>query len=78
LSTKGRKSWERAKREGYGVPNLRGTAGEGTFTASLLTSWWDDKFKHVNLRQKTRALRFLKTNQFSQIEGSEAVHTGVS
>jgi hypothetical protein len=78
LSSNGRKSWERAKREGEGVPNSRCTAGEGTFTASLLSCWWDDKLQHVNLRPKTRALRFLKTNQFSQIGGSQAVHTAVS
>jgi hypothetical protein len=78
LSSKGRKIWERAKRQGEGVLNSRCTTGEGTFSASLLSCWWDDKLQHVNLRPKTRALRFLKTNQFSQIGGSEAVHTAVS
>jgi hypothetical protein len=60
LSSKGRKSWERAKREGEGVPNSRCTTGEGTLTESPLSCWWDDKLQHVNLRPKTRALQFLE------------------
>jgi hypothetical protein len=60
LGSKGRKSGERAKREGESVPNSRSTTGEGQFTPSLLFCWWDDKLQHVGLRQKARALRFMK------------------
>jgi hypothetical protein len=36
LSSKGRKSWERAKREGEGVPNSRCTTGEGIYLDVML------------------------------------------
>jgi hypothetical protein len=60
LGSKGRKSGERAMREGEGVPNSRSTTGEGQFTPSLLFCWCDDKLQHVGLRPKARALRFMK------------------
>jgi hypothetical protein len=61
----------RERRErGEGVPCSRSTSGEGSFTTSLLSCWWDGKLQHVSLRLKVRALRFMKTDQFSQIGGS--------
>jgi hypothetical protein len=67
FGSKGRKSRERAKREGEGVTNSRSTTGEGSFNLSLLSCWRDDKLQHVGLRPKARALRFVKTDQFSQM-----------